>query len=190
MKRCTKYIDFVNSDSFDSEMPSKEYSDILLHSESCADCSFDRKNRETIISSLNHSSEVQIPNQLHENIIYYVNQNGISSENEEKEGMISNVFNSLLRPLEILVPLACVFMFVCMFQINNENNIEVAKVDKNVNNQNIQNQNTNLKEIQKVTPGEVEEFLVKLDEFNKQHNNGLVDINTNNKNYRLVGDKR
>ena len=43
MKRCTKYIDFVNSDSFDSEMPSKEYSDILLHSESCADCSYDRK---------------------------------------------------------------------------------------------------------------------------------------------------
>ena len=50
MKKCTIYLDFVNSGIFD-ENDSKAMKDIIAHSLHCTDCSYDRRVREDMLST-------------------------------------------------------------------------------------------------------------------------------------------
>ena len=190
MKKCNIYLNFINSDSFDEN--NSDFKDILKHTENCVDCSYDRKVREQILECLANQPSPSIPENLHE-----FNLNSLT---EKKESIIdtklSNLFLNLLKPLEIAVPSACVLMLFFMIQINSSNEYELSQVKQSETNpmQKIRiaeaNDNIFSEGLQKVSAEEVEEFLVKLDEFQRMHPESKpVTMKTYRPDIRLVGSR-
>ena len=192
MKKCDVYIKFVNSDSFD-ENDKDSFNDILKHTESCADCSYDRKFREQLLENLSSQSEPQYPENLHEITMSSLE----SSEKVESdfESSIGTIFMNLLKPLEIAVPAACTIMLFFMIQLNSSNDFEIAQVEQSQSSPmqkiRIAEAKDNVKEegLQKITSEEVEDFLVKLDEFQRLHPESITSKRYNNRNIKLVTDR-
>ncbi len=192
MKKCDVYLKFVNSDSFD-ENNTNAFNDILKHTESCADCSFDKKIREQLMESLSKQPEPKFPENLHELTMASLD----SSEQLESnlENSFGNLFMNLLKPLEIAVPAACVIMLFFMVQLNSSNDYEITQVERpqssSMQKIRIAEAKDNINEdgLQKISSEEVEEFLVKLDEFQKLHPESIAPNRYNNRTFRLVTDR-
>ena len=192
MKKCDIYLNFVNSDTFD-ENDRDSLKDILKHTENCVDCSYDRKIREQMLESLSCQPIPSYPENLHELTMSSL------SETSQTENVIENsigkIFMNLLKPLEIAVPAACIIMLFFMVQLNSSNEYEISRVDNNESSpmQKIRiaeaRENINEDGLQKVSSEEVEEFLVKLDEFQRLHPESLTSKSYNNRQIRLVTDK-
>lgn len=192
MKKCDVYIKFVNSDSFD-ENDKDSFNDILKHSESCADCSYDRKFREQLLENLSSQSEPQYPENLHE-----ITMSSLESSDKAEsdiESRFGTIFMNLLKPLEIAVPAACTIMLFFMIQLNSSNDYEIAQVEQSQSSPmqkiRIAEAKDNVKEegLQKITSEEVEDFLVKLDEFQRLHPESITSKRYNNRNIKLVTDR-
>ena len=192
MKKCDVYIKFVNSDSFD-ENDVNSFKDILKHTESCADCSFDRKIREQLLENLANHPTPEYPQNLHEMTMSSLSE----SEREESdfENTFGNLFMALLKPLEIAVPAACVVMLFFMIQLNSSNEYEIAQTERTQSSplQKIRiaeaKDNVNEEGLQKISSEEVEAFLVKLDEFQKLHPDSKNLNNFYRQDVRLVGSR-
>ncbi len=172
MKKCSMYLDFVNSDNYD-ENDKEAMKDIIAHSLHCTDCSYDRRIREQMLLELSSYPEPEYPENLHE--ISLSSAFDKDSVIEEKVDYIGRFFNGLLRPMEFAIPLACVVMLCFMIDLNkgqepsgfntdqyaseSMNKIKVAESNENINDSGLQ----------KVSSEEVKEFLAKLDEFQKLH---------------------
>lgn len=193
MKKCNIYLDYVNSDSFD-ENDSKSFKDILIHTEHCTDCSFDRKMREKLLYTLSCQANPEYPENLHE-----ITMNNISEGNNESStsepNIISKLMLSLLKPLEIAVPAASVLMLFFMIQLNSSNEMELSQIETDKTNalKKIRiaeaNENINDEGMPKVSSEEVKEFLDKLDEFQRLHPEDKFTIKRIQPDVRLVGSK-
>ena len=193
MKKCNIYLDYVNSDSFD-ENDSKSFNDILIHTEHCTDCSFDRKMREKLLYTLSCQANPEYPENLHE-----ITMNNISEGNNESStsepNIISKLMLSLLKPLEIAVPAASVLMLFFMIQLNSSNEMELSQIETDNTNalKKIRiaeaNENINDEGMPKVSSEEVKEFLDKLDEFQRLHPEDKFTIKRMQPDVRLVGSK-
>jgi hypothetical protein len=193
MKKCNIYLDYVNSESFD-ENDSKSFNDILIHTEHCTDCSFDRKMREKLLYTLSCQANPDYPDNLHE-----ITMNNISEGNNESStsepNIISKLMLSLLKPLEIAVPAASVLMLFFMIQLNSSNEMELSQIETDKTNalKKIRvaeaNENINDEGMPKVSSEEVKEFLDKLDEFQRLHPDDKFTIKRIQPDVRLVGSK-
>ena len=193
MKKCNIYLDYVNSDSFD-ENDSKSFNDILIHTEHCTDCSFDRKMREKLLYTLSCQANPEYPENLHE-----ITMNNISEGNNESStsepNIISKLMLSLLKPLEIAVPAASVLMLFFMIQLNSSNEMELSQIETDNTNalKKIRiaeaNENINDEGMPKVSSEEVKEFLDKLDEFQRLHPEDKFTIKRMQPDVILVGSK-
>ena len=188
MKKCNIYLDFVNSDSFD-EKDCISYKDVLKHAETCADCSFDRKIREQMLSSLSNQPLPDYPENLHDFTMSSLTDEGTPIFDNSR---IGSLFMNLLKPLEIAVPAACIVMLFFMIQLNSNNDFEKVQPENN-SLQKIRiaeaRDNINEEGLQKVSSEEVEEFLAKLDEFQKLHPESKTMHKIYKPEVRLVGDR-
>jgi hypothetical protein len=111
------------------------------------------------------------------------------------ENSISNLFMAILKPLEIAVPSACIIMLFFMIQLNSSNEYEIAQTGTQQSSplQKIRiaeaKDNVNEEGLQKISSEEVEEFLVKLDEFQRLHPDSRTIPNSYKPNVRLVGSR-
>lgn len=193
MKKCNIYLDYVNSENFD-ENDSVAFNDVLIHSEHCTDCSFDRKIREKMLKSLSSYSEPDYPENLHE--ITMSNNFDNRARIYDEPNLISKLFIDFLKPLEIGFSFACIIMLFFFIQLNSNtdeninsnrdysevsslNKIKIAEANDNINDDGLQ----------KVSSEEVKEFLTKLEEFQKLHPESKTKF-SNRANIRLVNDKR
>lgn len=191
MKKCSIYLDFVNSDTFD-ENDMEAMKDVIAHTLHCTDCSYDRRVREELTQNLRNYPEPDYPENLHElavNIDYERKPNS-----NEQFDYINRFFMNLLKPMEVAIPLACVVVLCCMIQIN-DNSSNDGVLLENYQKPNVlqkikiaeASDNINENGLQKVSSEEVKEFLAKLDEFERLH----PESKTLNKIYkpdiRLVG---
>ncbi len=171
MKACTRYLDYVEQEDYSSDSP--EWQDLLAHAGRCPECSFAMKQRAEMLEALGEMKHVSYPRELHQSIMAEIN----ASPQEESQGLerFENFLQSVLRPAQIGLSLACVMMISLMMTSDNESirmkpaeksptlqlaaaDIEKpAVVDKN--------------QLQPVTKEEVKEFLARLDEFNRRHQN-------------------
>ena len=193
MKKCNIYLDYVNSDSFD-ENDSKSFNDILIHTEHCTDCSFDRKMREKLLYTLSCQANPDYPENLHEITMNNINEGNNESSTSEPN-IISKLMLSLLKPLEIAVPAASVLMLFFMIQLNSSNEMELSQIETDKSNslKKIRiaeaNENINDEGMPKVSSEEVKEFLDKLDEFQRLHPEDKFTIKRMQPDVRLVGSK-
>ncbi len=193
MKKCSVYLDYVNSDTFD-ENNTKEMLDILAHTEHCTDCSFDRRVREKLLAELAEYPQPDYPENLHEIALSGDFDN--KAESNDKPDYISYFFMNLLKPMEFAIPMASVLILVFMIQINSApaNNNEIT--NNNLSNSSVKklkiaeaSENINENGLQKVSSDEVKEFLAKLDEFQRLHPESSSIPNTYSPNVRLVGSR-
>lgn len=184
MNRCKHYLDSIENDD---EMLHQEADE---HANHCSDCSYDKKIHEEMLSVLNNLSEPEYPNNLHEIIISSAFDK--HSPDGSEQNFIDKLALNLLRPLEILAPVACIFMLACMIQLNTNTSDDrfEAKVSANVASKNENGiEPINKEVLERVSPDEVKEFLAKLDEFQRLHPESKSDRNYNNVEIRLVTDK-
>ena len=192
MKKCDVYINFVNSDSHD-ENDESSYYDILKHSENCADCSFDRKIREQLLESLANQPAPAYPENLHELTMSSIETS--EKVESEFENYLGTLFMNILKPLEIAVPAACIIMLYFMVQLNSSNEYENTQIAQNQSSSmqkiRIAEAKDNVKEegLQKISTEEVEDFLVKLDEFQRLHPESITSKSYNNRQIKLVTDR-
>ena len=111
MKKCSIYLDYVNSDNYD-ENDKESMKDVIAHSLHCTDCSYDRKIREEMLQKLADFPEPEFPSNLHEILISSAFDKEV--EVDEKVDFITRFFTNLLRPMEIAIPLACIIMLCFM----------------------------------------------------------------------------
>lgn len=192
MKKCDVYLKFINSESFD-ENNINAFSDILKHTESCADCSFDKRIREQLMDNLSNQPEPNYPENLHKIVMSSLDS---SEQSESKlENGLGDLFMNLLKPLEIAVPAACIIMLFFMIQLNSSNEYEIAQLEQpqssSMQKIRIAEAKDNLNEegLQKISSEEVEEFLIKLDEFQRLHPESVTTNRNNNRTFRLVTDR-
>ncbi|MBR4328676.1 MAG: hypothetical protein IKP71_02390 [Candidatus Riflebacteria bacterium] len=192
MKKCDVYIKFVNSDSFDDNY-TVSFSDILKHTESCADCSYDRKIREHLLETLSNQPTPIFPENLHE--LAMSSMDASEKDESDLEKSFGTIFINLLKPLEIAVPAACIVMLFFMIQLNSSNEYEIAQIEQPQSSsmQKIRiaeaKENLNEEGLQKISSEEVEDFLVKLDEFQRLHPESVAPNRYKNRNIRLVTDR-
>ena len=193
MKKCTIYLDFVNSDTFD-ENDSKAMKDIIAHSLHCTDCSYDRRVREDMLSTLAEFPEPNYPSNLHE---FSMNQAfDKRADLDDKPDWVARFFMNLLKPMEVAIPLASVAILCFMIQLNSSSSANLAQSDNNEPNTAIKkfkiaeaSENYNENGLQKVSSEEVKEFLAKLDEFQRLHPESKTIPNSYRHDVRLVGSR-
>ena len=191
MKKCSIYLDFVNSDTFD-ENDMEAMKDVIAHTLHCTDCSYDRRVREEITQNLRNYPEPDYPENLHE-LAVNIDFDRKTNSNEQLD-YINRFFMNLLKPMEVAIPLACVVVLCFMIQINDSSSNEGVQLE-NYQKPNVlqkikiaeASDNINENGLQKVSSEEVKEFLAKLDEFERLH----PESKTLNRSYkpdiRLVG---
>lgn len=182
MKRCKQYLDSLENDNQNSIYEAES------HASHCSDCSFDKKINDKMLMVLNNLSEPEYPENLHELIMNASLDK--KTDSSEEQSLYEKLSTLLLKPLEIVAPIACLVMLICMIQINTSENSEILegqiqpktsfKVEKASVPQNAE-------ALEKVSPEEVKEFLAKLDEFKKLHPDNSI-LN-NNLDIRLVNDR-
>ena len=193
MKKCSIYLDFVNSDTFD-ENNMEAMKDVIAHTLHCTDCSYDRRVREKITNNLINYPEPDYPENLHE---FAVNIDFNKNNSNEKLDYINKLFLGLLKPIEVAIPLACIVILCFMIQINDNSSNDSIQIENYQTPRALQkikiaeaSDNINEDGLQKVSSEEVKEFLAKLDEFEKLHPESKT---FNNKIYkqdiRLVGNR-
>lgn len=182
MNRCKLYLDSLERDE-------KTVAEAEEHAKHCSDCSFDKKFDDRIQFVLNNLAEPEYPDNLHEILVNTYKDK--DSSNIEEQNFLEKLSMFLLKPIEIIAPIACVIMLICMVNLNsNSNTEELEKKSAKFASANVEKTFVpiNKEGLEKVSPEEVKEFLAKLDEFNKQHPENKR-IHNNNLDIRLVTDR-
>lgn len=172
MKKCTRYLDAL--DHHENE-DSALWQDLLMHASRCPDCSLDMKIRAEMLEKLAETPEPAYPADLHQGILAVISGQGSAPEPDDEPGFLDRIFERLLQPCEILVPAACLLMFVFLLQLNYEPGPE-NKVTKLAR---AYNKAPNLKiaqvpvpdrdSLEHVSGEEVKAFLARLEEFRREH---------------------
>lgn len=193
MKKCSIYLDFVNSDNFD-ENDIDAMKDVIAHSLHCTDCSYDRRIREEITQNLKNYPEPDYPETLHElsiNVDYDRKTNST-----EQFDYINRFLINILKPMEVAIPIACVIMLCFMIQLNDNSSNDGIQIENYQSPSALQkikiaeaSDNINEDGLQKVSSEEVKEFLAKLDEFERLHPESKTLNKSYKPDFRLVGSR-
>lgn len=187
MKRCRLFLDALDS----KNASINDLNSMDEHLKHCSDCSFDRKVRQELLVSLESLQNVEYPEELHEIAISAINN---ASKENTKEDNFSKILYGMLRPMEILIPVACIYILICMLQINTESNNEkqYSSTHDYLNSRNLKEDKHNAEyamEPEKVSSEEVKEFLAKLEEFERTHPESKVLDYRNQNKFKLVVDR-
>lgn len=172
MKKCNRYLEALDQNAAED---SAHWQDVLMHASRCPDCSSDIKLRAEMLEKLAEAPPPPYPEDLHAGIMAAIAQNhGINASGDEP-GLISRLFEKFLQPIEIAVPAACVLMFVFLMQINYEPGNDNSQLKAMTGAP--RGQVVRLAELPPPEPGtlehvsreEVKDFLVKLEEFRRDH---------------------
>jgi hypothetical protein len=175
MKECNRYLDFLERS--DSSCDSAEWQDILAHAAQCPDCSTAMKNRGAMMEKLSCLDEPEYPANMHQRIIKEVEE-AVKTQNSGFN-FIDGILDKFLKPIEIGFSLACIVMIFSLITAETRESgpvrkkVEVAYNRGMAQVEKVQPQGlSKLKEknkLQEVSKEEIEEFLVRLNRFNRMH---------------------
>lgn len=191
MKKCNRYLDALDQNAQEN---SSLWQDVLMHAARCSDCSLDMQVRTEMLEKLSETPEPPYPASLHQDILDAVrdSNNGASDENES--WFLGRLFDRFLQPVEILVPAACILMFVFLIQLNHDSVSENRS--RNIFGGQSRNHAVKMaalpedsdQELEKVSGEEVREFLARLEEFRRAHPDSQSDIQQTIPEIELVND--
>lgn len=171
MNKCSRYLEALDNNAADD---SSLWQDVLMHAGRCPDCSSDMQLRTQLIEKLSEIEQPDYPCNLHERIMTAVDRSDSSSApaDDNDQGIVDILFEKFLQPLEIIVPAACIAMFIVLMQINYAPETENLKFKPTGKTQAVR-----IAELPPLEPGslehvsgeEVRDFLVRLEEFRKTH---------------------
>ncbi|MEW6712067.1 MAG: hypothetical protein AB1403_19755 [Candidatus Riflebacteria bacterium] len=166
MKTCTRYLDYLEQKGFETDSP--EWQDIVAHSSRCPDCSSDMKLRGAMFEALEQMGEPKYPVDLHMRILQEVES--APAAPGEAESWFDRVFDFALRPLEIGFSLACVLMIVLMFSAENEpQHLPKSAAPIVVAGAEPLEAVKPVEDLDPVSAEEVQQFLARLDGFNRRN---------------------
>ena len=173
MKICTRYLDFI--EKHDCACDSPAWSDILAHAGNCPDCASAMKMRAEMLEQLEQMHRVSLPPDLHQRIMNEIDSQ--DSVRSDSEPWYETLIDRILRPAEIGFSLACVMMIALMvsseFEDRNQQPslrsapVQIAELNANPSGK-VQ---SNHDELDPVSSEEVQQFLARLDRFNRRHSN-------------------
>lgn len=190
MKSCSRYLDFVESAEFSCESP--QWQDILAHASKCPDCSTSMHLRGEMLEGLIEFPEPEYPIDLHERIINEIEAE--VSSNPKISDWYSSFFESLLTPLKLGFTLACIMMIFFLADIESQPQRQFSKVAVvkpfKIADKRIPEKKAVPEGLESMTSAEVQEFLAKLERFNrnKPHLAGGAEQNDYMPELRLVND--
>lgn len=193
MKKCSRYLDAIEN-NIEQDKPA--WQDILVHASRCPDCSADMKLRAEIFEVIAELPEPDYPGNLHSLIMHEVQINKTCKGDDQENHWSARFFDIFLRPFELVLPAACIVMFVFMLQVDEQtplnkktpyiadsrsgfNPSKPAKMLAQAEND----------ELEKVTAAEVDVFLRQLAEFRKNHPETAEPVKNYRPEVRLVGDR-
>jgi len=173
MKKCSRYLDAIESNS---DQDKSVWQDVIMHASRCPDCSGDMKLRSEMFNIMAELPEPDYPQNLHSLIMHEVKTTG-TGNNETHESRWQNLFFDLfLRPFELVLPVACIVMFVFLLrideqsvQINSSHYVAESKSGYSITKSGPMVAQIDNDELEKVTAEEVDVFLRQLAEFRKNH---------------------
>lgn len=166
MKRCTRYLDYLNHPE-ELNSTCAEWHDLLSHANNCSDCSTDIKMRSAIAESCTKMPEPKIPLELHAHIMNGIEISGNTPENQTT--MLQKILDYSLKPIELSLTIATVILVISLIGIEHQNVSSVHS--KTLMKQSYETSNVPLEinQLDQVTPQEIDEFLAKLKEFQQMY---------------------
>lgn len=170
MKKCSRYVDFLEKNG---ALGSADWQDILVHAKKCPDCSLDMKIRSETMLICQSLKESEQPAHLHQYIMQGIDL--ASKENDTSTfavPLFERAFSMLLRPLEFSLSLATILVIGFLLTLDYTDSASKQSVSitaKQAVHQSNKTEEANPYKLEKVSEEEVEEFLVKLDQFKKDY---------------------
>ncbi|MDD3146797.1 MAG: hypothetical protein PHD82_05800 [Candidatus Riflebacteria bacterium] len=172
MKKCTRYLDALDHQENEN---SALWQDLLLHASRCPDCALDMKVRTEMLEKLAETPEPMFPADLHQSILNTVSGPLSASTVDDEPGFLERLFEKFLQPFEILVPAACILMFVFLLQLNAESGADstqkhLTRAQPKARAFKVaQLPSPEQGSLEHVSGEEVKAFLARLEEFRREH---------------------
>lgn len=193
MKKCSRYIDALEDSSVKDPGC---WQDVVVHAGKCPDCSSAMKLRSQMLELLAEVPEPQYPVNLHGMIMESIGSDGTDLQPSSIRSFLGKVFDSVLQPLEVIIPVACLIMFAFLVQIDKDSHEESKQyrivntgrpVEKSPAGIAVKPEGSHL---EKVTVAEVKDFLRQLEEFRRTHPESQQPVTTYAPAVQLVNDKQ
>jgi hypothetical protein len=173
MKKCCIYLDALeNRSSEDAAV----WQDVLMHASRCPDCATDMKQRSEMLEMLAETPEPEYPSLLHSAIMTNIEDAGRSSSAEAEPGLLARLFDRMLHPVELVVSLACLVMFVFLMQLDHQQQVgsrpvvrSAALSVKQPAPRISRPRSPGRPQLETVSAAEVDQFLRQLEDFNRTH---------------------
>lgn len=193
MKKCCRYLDAIEN-NIDQDKPA--WQDILVHASRCPDCSADMKFRGEMFEVIAELPEPDYPENLHSLIMHEVQAGKAGKDDNQENPWASRFFDIFLRPFELVLPVACIVMFVFMLQVDEQTPLQ-EKTSHIADSRSGLHESKSPRmlaqagsdELEKVTAAEVDVFLRQLAEFSKNHPETAEPVKSFRPEISLVGDR-
>jgi hypothetical protein len=165
MKICSRYLDYFEQD--ECRQNSAQWQDLMAHTARCPDCASAMKVRSEMLETMQSMQQnVEIPLDLHERLLNEVRQQDKTAP--DNDPWWENLFEKALRPLEIGFTLACLYMVFSLTTV--DNSPEYQKQAKPVLQARkvVKQPPEKGKKLEEVSQKEIQQFLARLEEFNKR----------------------
>lgn len=193
MKKCSRYLDAIEN-NIEQDKPA--WQDILVHASRCPDCSADMKLRAEIFEVIAELPEPDYPENLHSLIMHEVQINKTRKGDDQENHWSARFFDIFLRPFELVLPAACIVMFVFMLQVDEQTHLSektrhIADSRSGITESKSPGMLVQAggDELEKVTAAEVDVFLRQLAEFRKNHPEATESVKNYRPEIRLVDDR-
>lgn len=191
MKKCSRYIDALEDSSVKDP---GSWQDVVVHAGKCPDCSSAMKLRSQMLELLAETPEPQYLGNLHRAIMESVENDGNDAQTSSLRSFFGKLFDSVLQPLEVIIPVACLIMFAFLVQIDKDSHEETNKYRMASTVKPVEKKPTAMavkledSQLEKVTVAEVKDFLKELEEFRRTHPESQQPIKTFGPAVQLVND--
>lgn len=193
MKKCNRYLEAIENNS---DQDKSLWQDILMHASRCPDCGADMKLRSEMLEIIAELPEPEYPDNLHEAIMKEISAPALKNTEDQSSRWQNFFLEGILRPFELVLPVACLIMFVFLIQLESQNDSSAhlsfkpaatqasAKKEADAMKAKIDND-----QLEKVSEEEVDLFLQQLAEFRKNHPESVEPIKNPMPEVRLVNDQ-
>ncbi|MBU1107894.1 MAG: hypothetical protein KKB51_14570 [Candidatus Riflebacteria bacterium] len=172
MKKCCIYLDALEEISRED---SAAWQDVRMHAGRCPDCATDMRLRGDLLEFMAEIPEPDYPAALHSTIMGNLEDARKNGDTDDTPSWLSRFFERMLQPLELVVSVGCLVMFMFLMQIDHSSQFNLKPVrpallaGKSIPGRTGNRQPPETQALETVSAAEVDQFMRQLQEFNRTH---------------------
>ncbi len=165
MKICSRYLDYFEQD--ECLQNSAQWQDLMAHTTRCPDCASAMKVRSEMLETMQDmQKDIAIPLDLHERLLNEIRHEDKNAPNSD--AWYETLFDRALRPLEIGFTLACLYMVLSLTSVDNRPGFQKQVKPRQLARKVVSQPLEKGKKLEEVSQKEIQQFLARLEEFNKR----------------------